>query len=217
MTTALALNCTLKPSPETSNTAALLGIVLDELSSLGVQTEQIRVCDYNIPFGVQSEMGDGDEWPQILDRIRAANILIIGTPIWLGHKASVTQMVLERMDALLSETNDKGQLPLYNKVAGVVVTGNEDGAHACAESILFNLTHLGATVPPNVDCYWLGKAGPGPSFLDADGEHHEYTRKAALYTANNLAWFARLLEREPIGTDLNELNERARQAAQVAG
>ncbi len=167
---AVLLNCTLKKSPEVSNTQALMDIVIGHLDSLDVESEVIRPVDYNIPFGVVSDMGDGDEWPQILAKILAADILIIGTSIWFGVRNSVCQMVIERLDGTYESTNEVGQYPMYNKVAGVVVTGNEDGAHACAETTLFNLSHLGFTIPPNADTYWVGDAGPGPSFIEAGGE-----------------------------------------------
>ena len=167
--TALGINCTLKASPEVSNTEALMSACSALLEDHGVETEILRPVDYAIKFGVSSDEGDGDEWPQVLDKIKAADILLMGMSIWFGHRSSVAQMVIERLDGTYEERNEVGQYPLYNKVAGVVVTGNEDGAHACAESTLFNMTHLGCTVPPNVDTYWVGDAGPGPSYLDAGG------------------------------------------------
>ena len=158
---ALGLNCTLKRSPERSHTEALMNRVLGILHEHGVETELIRPVDYAIKFGVTSDEGEGDEWPEVLGKIKGADILLIGTSIWFGHRNAVSQMVIERLDGTYDERNDSGQYPLYNKVAGVVVTGNEDGAHSCAESILFNMTHLGCIVPPNVDTYWVGDAGPG--------------------------------------------------------
>lgn len=209
---AVALNCTLKSSPEVSNTEALLRKVLDLMQSLGVDGELVRVVDYRIPFGVASDLGDGDQWPEIYAKIRQAQILIIGTPIWMGVRSAVTQMVIERLDGSYSDADpESGQFPLYNKVAGVVVTGNEDGAHAAAGTTLFNLTHLGCTVPPNADCYWVGDAGPGPSYLEAGGERHLYTNKTARYMAHNLVYFAHLLHQHPIPTRLAQLNRAAEQ------
>ena len=159
---ALGVNCTLKKSPETSNTEALMNRVLGILAEHGVETEILRPVDYEIKFGVSSDEGDGDEWPQILEKIKAADILLMGMSIWFGVAHLGRQMVIERLDGTYNERNEVGQYPLYNKVAGVVVTGNEDGAHACAETTLFNMTHLGCVVPPNADTYWVGDAGPGP-------------------------------------------------------
>ena len=200
---AVLLNCTLKKSPEISNTQALMDRVIEILESLDVECESMRVVDYNVPFGVSSNEGEGDEWPQILDKILAANILIIGMPIWFGVRSSVAQMVIERLDGTYNDTNEVGQYPLYNTVGGVIVTGNEDGAHDCAATTLFNLSHLGCTIPPNADTYWVGDAGPGPSFIEADGWDHAYTRKTATWMAHNVVHFARMLARTPIPAEGN--------------
>ena len=121
----------------------------------------------------------------------------MGMSIWFGVRNSVSQMVIERLDGTYNTTNEVGQYPMYNKVAGVVVTGNEDGAHACAETTLFNMTHIGFTVPPNADTYWVGDAGPGPSFIEAGGEDHPYTHKTAGWMAHNVVHMARILKAEP--------------------
>ena len=133
---ALGLNCTLKRSPEESNTEALMRRVTGLLADHGVETEIVRPVDYAIKFGITSDEGDGDEWPNLLKKIKAADILLVGMSIWFGHRSSVCQMVIERLDGTYEERNEQGQYPLYNKVAGVVVTGNEDGAHAWAPSSL---------------------------------------------------------------------------------
>lgn len=203
---ALFLNCTLKPSPRVSNTRALIEVVIDLMTPMDVTSEVIRVVDHRVRFGVSSDEGEGDEWPAILERIRATDILVIGTPIWFGVRSSVAQLVIERLDGTYVEGDpDTGQFPLYNKVAGVIVTGNEDGAHDAAANTLFNLSHLGCTVPPNADCYWVGDAGPGPSYIEAGGDRHMYTNKTARYMAHNLVYFARLLRRNPIPTNLSAL------------
>ena len=200
---AVLLNCTLKKSPAVSNTQALMDIVIGTLESLDVECESIRVVDHNIPFGVSSDEGDGDGWPPILDKILAADILIIGMPIWFGVRSSVAQLVIERLDGTYNTTNEVGQYPLYNTVAGVVVTGNEDGAHDCSATTLFNLSHLGCTIPPNADTYWVGEAGPGPSFIEANGAEHPYTRKTAGWMAHNVVHFARMLKENPIPPEGN--------------
>ena len=196
--TALGLNCTLKKSPERSHTEALMTRVMDLMSDHGVETEILRPVDYAVRFGVTSDEGDGDEWPQILEKVKAADILLMGMSIWFGVRSSVMQMVIERLDGTYNETNDQGQYPLYNKVAGVVVTGNEDGAHASAETTLFNMTHLGCVVPPNADTYWVGDAGPGPSYLDAGGPEHPYTQRTSSWCAHNLLHMAVILRDNPI-------------------
>lgn len=200
---AVILNCTLKKSPEVSNTEALIDIVRGHLDTLDCGSEVIRPVDYNIPFGVSSYEGEGDEWPLILDKLLAADIVIIGMSIWFGVRNSVSQMVIERLDGTYDSTNDVGQYPMYNKVAGVVVTGNEDGAHACAETTLFNMSHLGFAVPPNADTYWVGDAGPGPSFIEAGGREHAYTLKTAGWMAHNVVHLARILKENPIPPEGN--------------
>jgi len=207
---AVILNCTLKKSPEVSNTRALIDKVVELMKPLGVKSEIIRVVDYNISRGVTSKEGKDDEWPKILRKLKRADIIIIGTPLWFGVRSSVAQMVIERLDGTYEEADPKtGQFPLYGKVAGVIVTGNEDGAHNAAAATLFNLTHLGCTIPPNADCYWTGEAGPGPSYIEAGGDNHLYTNKTARYLAHNVVFFAGLLKEHPIPTNLKELTGEA--------
>ena len=200
---AVILNCTLKKSPEVSNTQALIDHVIGHLESLDVECETVRVVDYNVPFGVESDMGDGDEWPKILEKIIAADIFMIGTPIWFGVRGSVAQLVIERLDGTYDSTNEVGQYPLYNTVGGVIVTGNEDGAHDAAGTTLFNMSHLGCTIPPNADTYWVGDAGPGPSLIEANGLDSAYTQKTASWMAHNTVHLARMLKATPIPPEGN--------------
>ncbi len=207
---AIVLNCTLKKDPEVSNTEALIRKVASLMEPLSVQSEIIRVIAYNVAFGVSSDEGEGDEWPQILEKIIAADILIIGTPIWFGVRSSVAQLVIERLDGTYGEGDpETGQFPLYNKVGGVIVTGNEDGAHDAASNTLFNLSHLGCVIPPNSDCYWVGDAGPGPSYIDAGGDKHMYTNKTARYMAHNLAFFGHVINNNPNPINLKKLTAEA--------
>ena len=207
---ALFLNCTLKRSPDVSNTEALVDKVAGFMTELGVTTETIRVVDHAVSFGVSNDEGDGDEWPAILERVKSCDILVIATPIWFGVRGSVCQMVMERLDGTFVDGDQAtGQYPLYGKVGGVIITGNEDGAHDVAANTLFNLTHLGCTIPPNVDCYWVGDAGPGPSYIEAHGERHLFTNRTALYTAHNLVWMAGVLAQNPCPTNLKELDAQA--------
>lgn len=208
---AVILNCTLKYSPETSNTRALIDKVCDLYDELGVETQVERVTDYSIDFGITSDaVTDEDEWPELLEIIKTADILIIGSPIWFGVRSSVAQLVIERLDGMYMETDEKGQFPLYNTVGGVIVTGNEDGAHDVAANTLFNLSHLGCAIPPNADTYWVGDAGPGPSYIDAEGEKHQYTNKTARFLVHNTYKMAKLLDENPIDTDLKQLTEEAK-------
>jgi multimeric flavodoxin WrbA len=176
----LFLNCTLKKSPRVSNTRALIDKAAAIFNELGVESEVIRVVDYNVAFGVSSDEGEGDEWPLILAKIKTCDILVIATPIWFGVLSSVAKMVIERLDGTYMEGKPETvHYPLYGKAAGVIVTGNEDGAHDVCSTLLFNLTHPGFTVPPNADCYWVGDAGPGPSYIEAGGDRHLYTNRTA--------------------------------------
>ena len=211
---AILLNCTLKKSPAQSHTEGLMLKVVEWFNSLGVSNEIVRVVDYNVPPGVSSDEGEGDEWPQILAKVKAADIIIIGMPIWFGHRSSVAQLVIERLDGTYNERNEVGQYPLYNKVGGVVITGNEDGAHSCAESTLFNLSHLGCTIPPNSDTYWVGDAGPGPSYLDV-GQDHAYTQRTTRWMAHNVVHLARMLKANPIPAEGNTFDEESGHAPHI--
>jgi multimeric flavodoxin WrbA len=144
---ALLLNCTLKPSPAESNTEALARVVMDALRDAGIETETVRVVDHDVRPGVESDMGDGDAWPAIRSKVLAAEILVFASPTWLGRPSSVAQRVLERMDAMLSEQDESGRPVAYNRVAGVVVTGNEDGAHHVISEIAGGLIDIGFTNP----------------------------------------------------------------------
>lgn len=182
----LALNCTLKRSPESSNTEALLAVVVERLVELGADSEQIRVADLHIPPGVVSEpVDDGDDWPRVRRAIGEADILLIGTPVWVGRPSSLSQRVIERMDAMLSETQDDGRPSAYDKVAGVVVTGNEDGAHHCIAEISGALVDLGFTIPAQAWTYWNKGPGPGDEeYLSSDEQ--EWSRSTGRTAAQNL-------------------------------
>ena len=217
---ALIINCTLKPSPAFSNTDALINKAVKQLNEGGAETEVIRLVDYHVKPGNESDLGDGDEWPEILEKIRHCDILIIGTPVWMGHLASTAQRVIERLDAIFHEegfADDKtGQYFTYNKVAGCLVTGNEDGAHACAAQVLWSMQELGFTIPPNVNAYWVGIAGEGKDYVPAGGERHYYTNSTLRYMIANILFFAKLLKANPIDTNFNELNELAKKESNDA-
>jgi multimeric flavodoxin WrbA len=200
---ALILNCSLKKSSEESNTDALLKAFIDVFKEKEIETETIRAADYNIAFGVDANMGDGDEWPFIDDKIKDAEIVLVGSPVWIGEKSSIAKMVMERLSGSSSETNEKGQPIYYNKVAGAVVTGNEDGAKNAARDLLFSLGQFGFTVPPHALSYWVGDAGPGPSYIEANGKEHAFTQEQAQVASHNLVHMARILLNDPIPAEGN--------------
>jgi len=199
---AIILNGTLKPSPAPSNTEALAGYLAGALERHGVQTEQIRLVDHDVKPGVESDMGDADAWPAIRERIVTAEILVVATPTWLGQHSSVTQRALERMDALLSETDDDGVPIAYNRVGGVVVTGNEDGAHHVIAVVAQCLIDIGFTVPGQAWTYW--NKGPGPGDEEyANSDDTDWTHATADAAAHNLVAVARALAANPISTPPN--------------
>lgn len=191
---AVCLNCTLKRSPEPSNTESLAEVVLARLRAEGVEVEIVRVVDHQIDPGVVSEaITDGDEWPALREQILAAEILVIATPTWLGQPSSVAKRVLERMDAMLSETGVDGATPVaYNRVAGVVVTGNEDGAHHVIAEIAGPLIDIGYTIPAQAWTYWNKGPGPGDEEWSNTNER-EWSITTGHTAAQNLVTVARAL------------------------
>jgi multimeric flavodoxin WrbA len=207
---AVFLNCTLKRSPAPSHTQHLLDHVATVMERAGASVDHIRLVDHDVAFGMSPDMSeldreDGgtqtDAWPSIQRRIMDAQILVIGTPIWLGEKSSVATLAIERLYSWSGETNEKGQYLYYGKVGGAVVTGNEDGVKHCSASILYGLGHIGFTIPPQADAGWIGEVGPGPSYGDEIegrdlpvGFGHDFTMKNATFLAWNLLHAARMLE-----------------------
>lgn len=201
---ALFLNCSLKSSEEESNTEGFIRDVLVHYNQLGVASEILRLADFKISFGIAEDMGDGDEWPKVLEKVKAADIVVIGTPIWLGEKSSLATLAIERLYGSSSVTNDKGQSIFYNKVGGAIVTGNEDGAKHSAASLIYGLSHIGFLIPPNVDAYWVGEAGPGESYIKA-GRDNDFTKSAIERLAYNTYHLAGMLKNNPIPAEGNTL------------
>ena len=197
---ALFLNCTLKKSPELSHTEGLIRISQSIMEKNGVKTELLRPVDHDLAFGVWPDMTehgwDTDEWPGLLEKVMAADILVIGTSIWLGEKTSVCTQVVERLYAASGLLNDAGQYAYYGRVGGALITGNEDGAKHCAMNILYSLQHLGYVIPPQADADWLGEAGPGPSYLDpgSGGPENDFTNRNTTFMTWNLLHLARMLK-----------------------
>jgi multimeric flavodoxin WrbA len=214
---AVLLNCSLSHDASKSHTRRLLARVGGIMRDEGVAVDLIHVLDHRVGFGMvkdTTELGDDvDEWPALQARIMAADILVIGTPIWLGVKSSVATLAIERLYASSGDTNDRGQYLYYGKAAGCVVTGNEDGVKACAMETLFALSHIGYTIPPQADCGWIGEIGPGPSYGDPveggdpTGYDSEFTNRNATIMTWNLMHTARMLRSQggfPLGGNTRE-------------
>jgi len=197
---AVYINCTLTKSPQRSHTQTLADRSIAVMRANGVTVESIRAVDHDIAPGVWPDMTEHgfhvDEWPTLFDRVLAADILVLCTPIWLGEKSSVCTRVIERLYGNSSQLNSAGQYAYYGRVGGCLVTGNEDGIKHCAMNILYSLQHLGYTIPPQADAGWIGEAGPGPSYGDDDtvGLDNDFTNRNTTFMTWNLLHLARLLK-----------------------
>lgn len=199
---ALFVNCTLKRSPEVSNTEGLARLAMGVMEANGVAVELVRAVDLDLPPGVQPDMTEHgfatDGWPALFEKVMAADILVLMTPIWLGEKSSVCTRVVERLYGSSAELNEAGQYAYYGRVGGCLVTGNEDGLKHCAMNLLYSLQHLGFAIPPQADAGWVGPAGPGPSYLDegSGGPENDFTNRNTTFMAYNLMHLARMLRDE---------------------
>ena len=199
------VNCTLKRSPDVSHTAGLMDVSASIMRAHGVVVDEIRAVDHDLAPGVYPDMTEpsagtawpSDDWPTLWPRIRDADILVLGTPIWLGDKSSVCTRVVERLYAMSGMQNDKGQYVFYGKVAGVVVTGNEDGVKHIGMNLMYSLQHLGYTIPPQADAGWIGAVGPGPSYLDegSGGPESDFTQRNTTFMTWNLMHLGSMLKR----------------------
>jgi len=193
---ALALVCTLKPSPNESSSQLLARQLLDELATHDVTGTAVRLADYDIKPGVELDEGDGDQWPHIREQIIASDILVVVTPTWMGHLSSVAQRALERLDAELSQTDDAGRPVVEGKVGIVGVVGNEDGAHAIIADLFQGLNDVGFSIPSQGATYWNGEAMGSVDYKDLD-ETPEATARTTAVVAKNAAHLARLLSERP--------------------
>lgn len=197
---ALFLNCTLKPTPSLSHTQGLIDISKAIMEKNDVAVEVIRPVDYHLAYGVYPDMTEHgwerDDWPLLSEKVMAADILVITTPIWLGDKSAVCTNVIERLYSEAGELNTQGQYRYYGRVGGCLITGNEDGAKHCAMNILYSLQHLGYVIPPQADADWVGEAGPGPSYLDpgSGGPENDFTNRSVTFMTWNLLHLARMIK-----------------------
>jgi multimeric flavodoxin WrbA len=203
--TAVIFNGTLTKSPEPSHTDRLIKISQGIMEKHGVKTELIRTIDHpDIATGVWPDMRehgwDKDEWPELLEKVMKADILILAGPIWLGDNSSQTKKIIERLYACSSILNDQGQYAFYGKVGGCLITGNEDGIKHCAMDVLYSLQHLGYAIPPQADAGWIGEAGPGLSYGDDDGKggkfgfDNDFTNRNITFMTWNLMHLAKMLK-----------------------
>ena len=191
--TALAITCTLKPSPADSSSDLLATQILDALADHGVTGDLVRAVDFAVKPGVETDMGDGDEWPAIREKVLGADILVLVTPTWMGQHSSVAQRVLERLDAELAETDAEGRPILFDKVAIAGIVGNEDGAHHIAAILFQSLNDVGYTVPAQASVYWNGEAMQDVDYKDLD-ETPEKVVETITTASRNAAHLARALK-----------------------
>lgn len=199
---AVFINTSLKKQPSESHTRQLLNVSAAIMEKNGVQLEHVHMLSHTVPPGVYPDMTEQgwerDDWPELWQKVKAAHILVVGTPIWLGEESSVCRVLIERLYGMSGMLNDKGQSIFYGKVGGCVITGNEDGVKHSAMTILYALGHLGYTIPPQADCGWIGEAGPGPSYGDmVDGKpagfDNDFTQRNTTIMTWNLLHAARML------------------------
>ncbi len=194
------VNCTLKKTPEKSHTAGLMEVSKNIMRKEGVQVEELRLVDHDVASGVYPNMTahgwEKDEWPTLFERIFSADILIIGTPIWLGEKSSEAQKLIERLYSMSGKQNNKSQYLYYGKVGGCIITGNEDGVKHCAMGVLYALQHIGYSIPPQADAGWIGEVGPGPSYLDKESgaQENDFTNRNTTFMTYNLLHLAKMLK-----------------------
>lgn len=197
---ALFLNCTLKPSGQLSHTDALMNVSKSIMEANDISTEILRPVDYTIPPGVYPDMTEHgfeeDDWPEICEKVMDSDILVIGTPIWLGEESSVCRVLIERLYGESGKLNDNGQYIYYGRTAGCLITGNEDGIKHCAMTIQYALQHLGYVIPPQSDAGWIGEAGPGKSYADegSGGPENDFTQRNTTFMTWNLMHTARMLK-----------------------
>ncbi|MDO6490943.1 MAG: flavodoxin family protein [Cellulophaga sp.] len=207
---AMYINCTLKKSPSESHTSKLMEVSKQIMRKENVTVDQLRLVDHDVASGVYPDMTEHgwekDEWPELFKKIIDADILIMGTPIWLGEKSSIAQKLIERLYAMSGMTNEKGQYLFYGKVGGTIITGNEDGVKHCAMGILYSLQHIGYSIPPQADAGWIGEVGPGPSYGDTEwkgekldtpvGLQSDFTNRNTTFMTYNLMHLAKMLKEQ---------------------
>ena len=194
------INCTLKRSPERSHTEGLIDVSAAIMMKHNVGVEVVRSVDLDIATGVYTDMREhgwkNDVWPEVHQQVMESDILVLAGPIWLGDNSSEMKKVIERLYGASGDVNEKGQYAYYGRVAGALITGNEDGIKHCTSNILYSLQHIGYTIPPQADAGWIGEAGPGPSYLDpgSGGPENDFTNRNTTFMTWNLMHLAKMLK-----------------------
>jgi multimeric flavodoxin WrbA len=194
---ALFLVGTLKSKSDVSNTHLLSEFLAEQLESKEVESDIVPLADYNILPGVYTNVDKDDDWPMIFDKILASDIIIFATPVWWGNQSSLIQRVIERLDEIHDEIMKSGKSKMTNKVAGIVVTGDSDGA----EHIIGNLANffiaLGFTVPPfgTLTVLWSGLRKHSDKSKEEILKYYKDTYSStARMAAQNLSFMANLLK-----------------------
>ena len=195
----LALNGSLKHEPDISNTDEVTREVIANMgANCEVISEVIRLSDASLPVGLGFRESENDDWPAMVHKIKGADVVIFATPVWWGGRSSLMQRVIERFDAFDEEYHASGRRALYNKVAGIVVTGSEDGALSTMGSIMMVLTWMGFTLPPECAAYWVGEVGFPPADDREKRLRNKATKNMAKNMARNLVYYAQLLKQHPL-------------------
>lgn len=195
---ALIINCTLKKSPQTSNTEALAKILGDELENRDVQCSYIRSVDENILPGSSSDEGEGDAWPAIREKVLGSEILVLASPTWSGQMSSEAKRVIERLNGMFSEEDEEGRPPAYNHVAGFLATGNSDGAKYVISGMMFACNEIGFTIPAQAWAFFNHGSAAGPVLTDSDPGKLKRSRWMASVTASSLVAAAEALQKHPL-------------------
>lgn len=195
----LVLNASLKHAPKSSNTGEVVDLVLERMRVISpISVVEVRLADKNIPVGLGYRESEDDDWPAIVDEIQKASVIIFATPIWWGSRSSLMQRAIERMDAFDEEVIKGGRSVLLNKVAGIVITGSEDGAQSVAAGLMEVLSFLNFTLPPQCTTYWVGEVGKNPGTDAERRRENEAVVHMAEKTAKSLVHYARVLEERPL-------------------
>ena len=143
-----------------SNTETLSEFLADRLRRAGVEAEIVKLVDHAILPGTYSDMGEGDDWPPILEKLLSSQIIVLATPIWWDNHSSLIQRVIERLDELHDRIMEGKGSPLDGRVGGIVITGDSDGAQHVIGNLGNFFNAIGVLLPPyaTLSVLWEGQA-----------------------------------------------------------